>query len=152
MNRRVKIVAFFLVTLSVCGYGGIKLGTRMQATIDKANRLNKIQPAPKLDMPVRYHGADIIKFVDDEHFLVGSLKFDIAGTPEYGPIIMYHLPDLSELWRIKRKGDYAARYDLVALQPNLVIRSAVKGKIVHAAYDVKSGRSLWKNTMKEGGR
>jgi len=55
----------------------------------------------------------------------------------------------SEQWRISRERNYAARHDLVALQPNLVIRSAYKGKIIHAAYDLNSGSTLWKNSIEE---
>ena len=149
MNNHLKGFIFFLVILTVLGCGAIKLGSRMQYAIDTSNRLSKNQPAPKWNMHVGYHGADILRFVDDKRLLVGSVTFDVAGTPEYGPLIMYHMSGRSEQWRISRERNYAARHDLVALQPNLVIRSAYKGKIVHAAYDLNSGSTLWKNSIED---
>jgi outer membrane protein assembly factor BamB len=150
MNKFAKLSAFFLVTLGALAFLGIKAGDRMPYAIDKAKALSKIQPAPKFDMHVNFHGADILKFVDNEHLLIGSIKFDLAGKPVYGPLIMVHLPNRSELWRAPRESNYAARYDLVALQPNLVVRTAYKGKVVHSAYDPDSGQTLWENTIPEG--
>lgn len=121
----------------------------MQYAIDTSNQLSKNQPPPKWDMNVGFHGADILRFVDNERLLVGSVTFDVAGLPEYGPLVMYHVPGRSEQWRISREGNYAARHDLVALKPNLVIRSAFEGKIVHAAYDLNLGSTLWKKSIEE---
>ncbi|NOY22096.1 MAG: hypothetical protein GXO70_01115 [Acidobacteria bacterium] len=138
MNKLAKMSVFFLITLGAFGFLGIKKGTRMQYAIDRAKILSKIQPAPRLDVHVNFHGADILKFVDNEHLLIGSVKFDLAGKPKYGPLIMVHLPDYFECWRVKRKSNYAARYNLVALQPNLVVREVYKWKVVHSAYNPES--------------
>ena len=60
----------------------------MQYAIDTSNQLSKNQPPPKWDMNVGYHGADILRFVDNERLLVGSVTFDVAGLPEYGPLMI----------------------------------------------------------------
>ena len=132
-----------VVFLLFSGCSGMKFGSRMQYALDTSAQLNQSQPAPEMDIPVPYHGADFLRFFDERHLLVGSVTFDVAGTPEYGPIILYDLQTRTEKWRIPRDAHYAARHQLLAFNPQIILRSVSQGKVVHTAYAPDSGRRLW---------
>lgn len=143
MNKNLLLSIFCVVFLFIFGCSGLKFGSRMQYAIDTSNQLNKTQPAPDWDIPVDYHGADILRFVDNQSLLVGSATFDVAGTPEYGPVIMYNMNGMTEKWRIPRERHYTARHHFVAYHPNLIMRTAFQGQITHTAYDLASGNRIW---------
>ncbi len=143
MKKNVWVFVFYVVFLFVSGCSGVKLGSRMPYAIDTSNQLNKTQPAPERDIPVAYHGADILRFVDDQSLLLGSVTFDAAGIPKYGPVILYDMNGGTEKWRVPRESHYTARYHFLAYNPNLIMRSESQGKIVHAAYDLATGSRKW---------
>jgi PQQ-like domain/Ankyrin repeats (3 copies) len=146
MKTRLVFPTMPIIFLLVFGCSGMKVASRMPYAVETANRLNQSQPAPVRDLPVDYHGADIIRFVGNQSLLVGTLTFDVAGTPAYGPVILYDTADMTEKWRIPRERHYAARHQFVAFAPHLILRTAFEGRIVHSAYDHTSGRLLWTHT------
>lgn len=135
-----------ITLLLVFGCSGMKLASRMPYAIETSNKLSQSQPAPARDVPVDYHGADIIRFLDNQSLLVGTLTFDVAGTPEYGPVILYDTARMTEKGRIPRERHYAARHQFVTFSPNLILRTSLEGRVVHTAYDRTSGRQIWTHT------
>ena len=81
MKIRLIFTTMPIILLLVFGCSGMKVASRMPYAIETANRLNQSQPAPAWDVPVDYHGADVIRFLGNQRLLVGTLTFDVAGDP-----------------------------------------------------------------------
>jgi len=149
--KTTRYLSTLLVALLLAGgCSGLQLGSRMPYAVETAGTLQQAQPAPEKDVPVAYHGADMLRFLDNQRLLVGTLTFDVAGTPEYGPVILYDMDGLREQWRIPREQHHAARHQFVSLAPHLVLRTAFEGNIDHSAYDHATGRPLWTHTAEAG--
>jgi len=146
MKTTLRLSTLTITLLLVCGCSGLKVASRMPYAIETSSKLSQSQPAPARDVPVDYHGAEIIRFLDNQSLLVGTLTFDVAGTPEYGPVILYDAARMTEKWRIPRERHHAARHQFVTFAPNLILRTAMEGRVVHTAYDRASGRPIWTHT------
>jgi outer membrane protein assembly factor BamB len=132
----------FLLLLLLVACGQVASAVTYQETCASAREARARGPLPLWDHQVKYDDADVVRFVSEDLLLVGSVRLMDMGEPQLGPLVMYDIEKRKELWRLRRRA-FGATYCIVATEPLILLRSAIRDKVVLQALDPATGRAKW---------
>lgn len=144
MRAQIRLLALVAGIVAWSGCPGPTLNLMPQATRSAQTLLRMGHPVAAWDHAVAFDDADIVRFVDDQRLLVGSVHLMRHGRPRLGPLVMYDHVQRRELWRLSRG---SASYDVVATSPVILLRSTSGSRVMYKALVPATGRVQWQRKV-----
>jgi len=107
--------------------------------------LRPLTTAPRWERVERFHGTDLLEFVDTRRFVVGTMTFSgVTHAASRGPLRMYDAPTGRLLWTAKRASDSLLRYQVLGTSPHLTVMGSSGSRTIISSLSLRSGRTRWR--------
>lgn len=135
---------------ALSGQGGkIAREDVVEKTAELANKLNKDQPLPQWETPLKSEGADFISFLDNDRVLVGTVTSgSYLGVPKHGDITLFDAGTGAQIWSASRPGLANGHYVLLSIDPLIVIVGRDDNGTTFSAHDPATGVKKWNHHVK----